>query len=115
MIKTSAAYQAAIVGSPRRIELLAVVDISDPDMVYGEVTSSGLAPWSKPEELHDKSYDPPARYATLERGRWLLNGSFDIFPEDLQVSEPMAVATEAISGDNGAFAEPVWVLSLIHI
>ena len=68
MIKTSAAYQAAIVGSPRRIELLAVVDISDPDMVYGEVTSSGLAPWSKPEELHDKSYDPPARYATLERG-----------------------------------------------
>ena len=109
MIKTSAAYQAAIVGSPRRIELLAVVDISDPDMVYGEVTSSGLAPWSKPEELHDKSYDPPARYATLERGRWLLDGSFDIFPEDFQVSEPMAVATEAISGDDGAFAEPVWV------
>ena len=109
MIKTSAAYQAAIVGSPRRIELLAVVDISDPDMVYGEVTSSGLAPWSKPEELHDKSYDPPARYATLERGRWLLDGSFDIFPEDFQVPEPMAVATEAISGDNGAFDEPVWV------
>ena len=109
MIKTSAAYQAAIVGSPRRIELLAVVDISDPDMVYGKVTSSGLAPWSKPEELHDKSYDPPARYATLERGRWLLDGSFDIFPEDFQVSEPMAVATEAISGDDGTFAEPVWV------
>ena len=109
MIKTSAAYQAAIVGSPRRIELLAVVDISDPDMVYGEVTSSGLAPWSKPEELHDKSYDPPARYATLERGRWLLDGSFDIFPEDFQVSEPIAVATEAISGDDGTFAEPVWV------
>jgi hypothetical protein len=50
MIKTSPAYQAAIVGSPRRIELLTVVDISDPDMAYGEVTSSGLAPWSKPEE-----------------------------------------------------------------
>lgn len=109
MIKTSAAYQAAIVGSPRRIELLTVVDISDPDMAYGEVTSSGLAPWSKPEELHDKSYDTPARYATLERGRWLLDGTFDIFPDDFKVEAPMAVATEAISGDDGTFQEPVWV------
>ena len=36
MIQTSAEYQAAIVGSPRRIEILATVNISDPDMEYGE-------------------------------------------------------------------------------
>lgn len=109
MIKTSEAFQAAIVGSPRRIELLAVVDISDPDMTYGEVTSSGLAPWSKPEELHDKSYDTPARYATLERCRWLLDGTFAVFPEDYRTDAPMAAASEAISGDDGSFDTPVWV------
>lgn len=31
MLDKSAAYRAAIVGSPRRIEIQAVVDISDPD------------------------------------------------------------------------------------
>ena len=69
MIKTSEAFQAAIVGSPRRIEILAVVDISDPDKTYGTATHSALAPWSQPEELHDKVMDTPSRYATLEPGR----------------------------------------------
>jgi len=34
MLDKSAAYRAAIVGSPRRIEIQAVVDISDPDMTF---------------------------------------------------------------------------------
>ena len=103
MIKTSEAYRAAIVGSPRRIELLTVIDISDPDLVYGAVTMDSTAPWSKPGELHDRVLSPPARYATLEPGRWLLDGSFDIFPDDYQVPEHMGVCNDQLSGEDGSF------------
>ena len=47
MIEATSAFRSAIVGKTRRIYLKAVVDISDPDMTIGAVTSSGLAPWSK--------------------------------------------------------------------
>lgn len=109
MIKTSEAFQEAIVGSPRRIDLLSVVDISDPDMVYGAVTMDSAAPWSKPQELHDKEFSAPARYATLERNAWLLDGSFDIFPDDFKVPEEIGVCNNALSGDDGAFAVPAYV------
>lgn len=105
MIKTSTAYQAAIVGSPRRIELLAVVDISDPDMEYGAVTMDSQAPWSKPAEIHDKVLTAPARYATLEPGRWLLDGSFDVFPDDYQVPEHIGVCGSQLSDEAGYFPE----------
>lgn len=72
MLERSAAYDAAIVGSPRQILLRAVADISDPDKVWLPVTDSGAAPWSRGEQLHDRNFDPPPRYATLEPGRWLL-------------------------------------------
>lgn len=109
MIKTSAAYQAAIVGNPRRIDLLAVVDISDPDMAYGAVTASGFAPWSVPAQLHDKIFDAPPRCITLETNRWLLDGTFSAFPDDFQVQTPIGVATDAMSGADGTFSTPVWV------
>ena len=108
MIKTSETFRAAIVGSPRRIEILAVVDISDPDTVFGAVSGSTLAPWSKTEELHDHNFDPPARYATLERDRWALDGSFDVFPDDFKVAAHMGTATEALSGEDGTFSPAVW-------
>jgi len=108
MIKTSEAFRAAIVGSPRRIEILAVVDISDPDTVFGAASGSGFAPWSKDAELHDHNFDAPRRYATLERNRWALDGSFDVFPDDFKVTAHMGTATEALSGENGTFSPAVW-------
>ncbi len=108
MIKTSETFRAAIVGSPRRIEILAVVDISDPDTVFGAVSGSPFAPWSKTEELHDHNFDPPARYATLERDRWALDGSFDVFPDDFKVTAHMGTATKALSGEDGTFSPAVW-------
>ena len=62
-------------------------------------------PWSKPEEIHDKVLTAPARYATLEPGRWLLDGSFDIFPDDYQVAEHMGVCGGQLSDDAGYFPE----------
>ena len=108
MIKTSEAFRAAIVGSPRRIEILAVVDISDPDTVFHAASGSGFAPWSKEAELHDHNFDAPRRYATLEQNRWALDGTFDIFPDDYKVTAHMGTATDALSGADGTFSPAVW-------
>lgn len=113
MLERSAAYDAAVVGSPRDICVRAVVDISDPDMVYGAVGGSPEAAWSRPEQLHDKVFDTPPRYATLEPGRWLLDGSFDLFPDDLQVSGPVGDVKAALSGPDGVFAAPQVVTQAI--
>ena len=45
MIDSTAEYKAAITADARRILLKAIIDISDPDMVYGAITSSGEAPF----------------------------------------------------------------------
>ena len=108
MIKTSEAFRAAIVGSPRRIEILAVVDISDPDTVFNAASGSGFAPWSKDADLHDHNFDAPRRYATLEHNRWALDGTFDIFPDDFKVTAHMGTATDALSGADGTFSPAVW-------
>ena len=109
MIQTSAAYREAIVGSPRRTRIRAVVDISDPDKVMGAVAASSSAPWSRMEELTDHNFNAPARYATLERNRWLLDGSFDLFPAGWQVPEQIGYAGGVLSGADGRFAAAQWV------
>lgn len=108
MIEATSAFRSAIVGKTRRIYLKAVVDISDPDMTIGAVTSSGLAPWSKSAQLTDKDISAPPRYATLEKNRWLLDGSFAIFPDDYQIAGEIGTASEALSGADGTFSAPAW-------
>ena len=108
MIEATSAFRSAIVGKTRRIYLKAVVDISDPDMTIGAVTSSGLAPWSKSAQLTDKDISAPPRCATLEKNRWLLDGSFAIFPDDYQIAGEIGTASEALSGADGTFSAPVW-------
>lgn len=109
MIESSTAYQTSIVGKARRIYIRAVIDISDPDMTFKTATASSMAPWSKPEQLHDKVFDVPARYATLERNRWLLDGDFQILPDNYQVSGPIDTALNELSGDDGTFSADQWV------
>lgn len=109
MLQVSDAYKEAIVGSPRYIELLAIVDISDPDKTFGAVTSSGEAPWSKSEQLHNYELDSPPRYATGERNLWLGDGSFDLFPDDYKVPDEIGFDGKFPSGSSGAFSQPFWV------
>ena len=73
MIKSSAAYQAAITGDARRILLRAIIDLISPDIVYSAGETSGQIPWSQLAQIHDKVFDTPAKYATLERNRWALD------------------------------------------
>lgn len=109
MIQKSEAYREAVVGSPRRTRILAVVDISDPDKVIGEAAASSSAPWSRGEELTDHDFNAPPRYATLERDRWLLDGSFKIFPDSYRVPAQIGYAGDVLSGEDGRFAPAQWV------
>ena len=107
MIESSAAYLAAITGDTRRVLLKAVINIIDPDMQLTGGSADSLAPWAKTAELYDYRFTT-ARYATLEQNRWLLDGSFAIFPDDYQVSEHMGVADAQLSGADGSFAASAW-------
>ena len=110
MIKSGQAYHAAITGDARRVLLRAVIDIISPDIVFGAGETSGQIPWSKPEQLYDKVFGNPAKYATLERDRWALNGTWDLLPDDpTQTAGQMGYIGNVLSGADGTFATPPWV------
>lgn len=110
MIKSGQAYHAAITGDARRVLLRAVIDIISPDIVFGAGETSGQIQWSKPEQLHDKVFGNPAKYATLERDRWALDGTWDLLPDDpTQTVGQMGYIGSVLSGADGTFATPPWV------
>ena len=110
MIKSGQAYHAAITGDARRVLLRAVIDIISPDIVFGAGETSGQIPWSKPEQLHDKVFGNPAKYATLERDRWALDGTWDLLPDDpTQTVGQMGYIGSVLSGTDGTFSTPPWV------
>ena len=106
MLSSSAAYEAAITGDTRRMYLKAVIDIIDPDIVYGTVDSSGVANVCRPEQIHDKEMEL-LPYATLEPNRWALNGQFKLFP--LQGADHIGFLGDVLSGAEGVFSPAVWV------
>lgn len=106
MISSSDEYKKAIIAKSRRTYIRALVDISDPDIQYGDVLMDSEAPWNKPEDLIDKVFDAPARYATLEFNRWKLDGSFDIFPDDFEVPQHMGATNNNLSKEDGTFEIP---------
>lgn len=110
MIKSSAAYQAAITGDARRILLRAIIDLISPDIVYSAGETSGQIPWSQLAQIHDKVFDTPAKYATLEHNRWTLDGTFGIFPDQAaDVTGQVAYIGDVLSGADGSFATAPWV------
>ena len=109
MIQSSAAYRAAITGDSRRVLLRALISIIDPDITYGAVTSSGEAPFSRPEQVYDKDMDQGPAYGTLERNRWLLDGTVQIYPDNYQGTGQQGFAGDVLSGDDGTYETPPWV------
>lgn len=109
MLDRSAEYQAAIVAAERRIGIRASVSVIDPDLAWEETAASGAAPWSKPEQLHDKGFDQPADYATLEPGRWVLDGSQRLIPDDpAALTGAVGVVGDVMCDEGGIFDPPVW-------
>lgn len=109
MLDITDGYKHAIVGDVRRMLIKAIIDISDPDMVFGDVASSGEASFSKEEQLHDKTMELESRYATLEPNRWVLDGSFRLIPDDpVKLTGEVGHVGDLLSGDDGSFASPVW-------
>ena len=109
MIDSTNEYKAAIVGNPRRIKVMTVVNISDPDTVYGNVDMDSTAPWSKPEELYDKNLDSPSRYAVLEPNHWLLDGTAGILSYGYQAQNHVGVANNRFSSNDGNFETPAYI------
>lgn len=109
MLSITDGYKTAIVGDVRRMLIKAQLEIVDPDITYGTVNSSGAAAFSKGQQLHDKELSLNSRYATLEPGRWLLDGSFRLIPDDpAQLTGEVSFVGDVLSGDDGTFASPVY-------
>ena len=109
MIEVSDGFQAAAIGVSRRMLAKAVVEIVDPDITYGESNGSGAAVWSRPEQLHDKILVKDRRYATLEPGRWLLDGSAFLLPEDAATAKgQIGHVGDVLCDENGVFPTEVY-------
>lgn len=107
MLEASKEYRAAITGDSRRMLLKAVIEIVDPDIVYGSHQSSGQARFSRPEQLQDRVMEL-IPYATLERNRWLLNGRFRTVPVAGAPGE-IGMVNADLSQSDGTFATAQWV------
>lgn len=110
MIESSKAYKAAITGETRRMVLRAVINIISPDIAFGAGNTSGQIAWSKLAQLYDKVFDTPSKYATLERSRWSLDGTWDLFPDaPADTAGQVGYVGDVLSGEDGSFAAPPWV------
>lgn len=91
MQQASNAYAQAITAGYRRILPRALIDITDPDLVYDPVTSSGQSWVSVPQELCNKVFNTPTLYASLESERWALDGSRALHPGMPNITGEMAL------------------------
>lgn len=107
MIKTSAEYRSAIVGDFRKMLIKALVEIISPDIVYGEVDANDEASWSQKEQINDKDFSRD-RFATLERGRWRLDGTWKLLPDSV-VGSNTGYVSRVVSGDDSTFSTKPWV------
>lgn len=103
MTESSAAYKTAVVADARRTYIRAVINIIDPDIVFGSPSASSDAGYSQLPQLVDAEFVTGDNYTTMEKNRWLLNGSFDTIPDS--VPRQVGAVTAGISGTDGAFAE----------
>jgi len=96
MISASTGYKNAIIAQRRRMRVRAAVDLSDPDIVYGSVTGDTETDWADNAQLHDRVLELTP-LASLEPGRWLLDGSFQLPPDPLA---EVGIETSALFADD---------------
>jgi len=104
MIETSAAYKDAVVATVRKTKVLLPIRIISPNLVYDGVTCSQAAPVSVESEIHNSHTLVADNYASLERGRWVLDGSMDVLADDYSFDGEVGYVSEAICDENGDFS-----------
>lgn len=110
MLSVSDGFREAVVGISRRMMARAIVDIIGPDIVYGLGESSGESAYSRMIQLHDKDFSAPTPYATPEQNRWLLDGSFEVLPDNpADTVGQMGYLGDVLSDSDGAFTVAPWV------
>lgn len=104
MINTSNNYKNGIIADGRKTIVRAVVDLIDPDIVYGAGTASGQTACSDLTQLHNKVFEIMGHYATLEQNRWMLDGSFALAPPSGEVGWESDTLTDQ-DGQGTAWAQ----------
>jgi hypothetical protein len=105
VLETTQEYRNAIIAGTRRIVPLAVMDLIDPDIIYEDVTSSELVPYSNGNQLFDKNFEA-VQLASLENNYWILDGSMALPPETETDTEVGAVFSPvAEDGTTDVYAE----------
>lgn len=109
MLEMTDGFRSAIVGDVRQMFIKAMLELIDPDIVYQASNGSGAAPWSKPEQLYDKVMATDSRYSTLEPGRWPLDGTMLLIPDDpTQVVGEVGHVGDEMCGEDGVFSTEVY-------
>lgn len=103
MLQTSDDYKIAISARKRRIQPSSLLEVIDPDLQYNGADGSQQARYSRPEQLYNMVMDL-YRYATLEPGRWKLDGTFDIFPDSVGGTGEIGFVCDDLCDEAGLFA-----------
>lgn len=96
----------------RRVSAQIDLEVVDPDAAENATaTVSGSESLSAPAQVLAATAAPATKWATLEPGRWSLDGSFSILPDDTS-GEDLGVWSEMSNAAGGFFAPPVLRLDL---
>ena len=113
MIEHSAAYDEAITASSRKILPLVAFDLIDPDYQFSGYESNDESPYSLTEQAAERTTvkdDVREITASLERNRWLLNGSSVVEPDDKNDRQGhVGWESESISDDDGILSAQPWL------
>ena len=102
MIETSAVFKEAVRADVRRTHLKLEMLAQSPDLEYTATEGSAAMGYSDADAMNDGE-ETLKRYATLEPSRWVLDGSFDVPPDEGTVKAAGYVLS-ALSGADGSFA-----------
>lgn len=108
MIDHSEAYGKAVVSDSRRQFVRVVFDLYDPDMIITNITTNDESDISLTDQVTNRgTTESEQNIATLEPNRWILNGTFNIRPDDpMDQIGQVGWVSESLCDSFGTFSEP---------